>query len=100
MQRKRGPALVAGPPAFVVSAIIARSHALNFSCKQKNYIKRMPKKLIHPAFVIGIFSQFVGVDVPSLFVEVNLAVLLAHVDLELSCGTAAFAAIVCVADPV
>src|SRR5271154_7100098 len=54
--------------------------------------------LVHPAFVVGVFAEFVGVDVAAILVEVDLAVLLAHVDLELAGGAAAFPAVVVVAD--
>jgi hypothetical protein len=54
--------------------------------------------LVHPAFVVGIFFQFVGVDVTAVLVEVDFAVLLAHVDLELTGGAAALPAIVVVAE--
>ncbi len=54
--------------------------------------------VVHPAFVVGVFAEFVGVDVAAVFVEVDFAVLLAHVDLELAGGAAAFPAVVVVAD--
>ena len=61
--------------------------------------KRVP--LVHPALVVGvvgIFTQLIGVDVATVFVEVDFAILLTHVDLELACSAAAFPAVVSVAN--
>src|ERR1700733_14642112 len=60
---------------------------------------RLSAWLVHPAFVVGIFAfGFVGVDVAAVLVEVDFAILLAHVDLELARGAAALPAVVAVAD--
>jgi len=54
--------------------------------------------LVHPALVVGVLAELVGVDVAAVFVEVDFAVLLLHVDLELAGGAAALPAVVAVAD--
>ena len=57
-----------------------------------------PFGLVHPAFVVGFWRHLVGVDVAAVLVEVDFAVLLAHVDLELAGGAATLLAVVGVAD--
>src|SRR5882757_5806202 len=52
-------------------------------------------ELVHPFAVVGV-AFFVGVDVAALVVEADVAVLLAHIDLELACGAPALPAIVVV----
>src|SRR6266478_442709 len=54
--------------------------------------------LVHPALVVRVFAEFVGVYVATVLVEVDFAVLLAHVDLELAGGAAALPAVVAVAE--
>src|SRR5258707_11661932 len=54
--------------------------------------------LVHPAFVVGVLAEFVGVYVAAVLVEVDFAVLLAHVDFELAGGAAALPAVVAVAE--
>ena len=53
---------------------------------------------VHPSFVVWVFAELVRVDVAAVFVEMDFAILLAHVDLELAGGAAAFPAIVVVAE--
>jgi hypothetical protein len=52
---------------------------------------------VHPLAVVGI-ALFVGVDVAALVVEADIAVLLAHVDLELAGGPPALPAVVVVTE--
>jgi hypothetical protein len=62
-------------------------------------MERLIFRLVHPAFVVGVAALgFVWVDVAAVFVEVDFAVLLAHVDLELAGGATALPAVVAVAD--
>src|SRR5579859_5347885 len=56
-----------------------------------------PVGLVHPLAVVRI-ALFVGVDVATLAVEADIAVLLTHVDLELACGTPALPAVVVVTE--
>src|SRR5260370_40790193 len=55
-------------------------------------------RLVHPATVVGILACFVGIDVAAILVELDLAVLLAHVHRELARSPAALPAVVPGAD--
>src|SRR5579859_4777980 len=59
--------------------------------------KLLQRNLVHPAAVFGVFAGLVGIDVAAVLVEVDDAVLLAHVDLELAGGAAALPAVIAVA---